>query len=757
MIYVISKINLSGLGPYRGEACCLDGLDKVNYIYGSNGAGKTTISEYLRSDTDNAENRVTWTGGTPSQVIVYNQHYVDAYFQKDDIPGVFTLGEENVEIKKRVEEIQVKLDGLKDKKENYLAVLASEEGKYQSARTAYEESCWALRGKLTDAQKTAFRGHIGKKSAFADYIQSIEVPTGYGEMSETDLEELAQKADRPSLPVLQYLGAADFESMERAESSPSFTKPLVGSGDVEISALISRLNNAGWVESGLSYYKKTDKSVCPFCQQRTSESLAEAIEGYFDAAYHEGKEYLLKATNDYEATLDWCRQLRGLLPSYQQQGIDIAGVANCLIDFDALGSVNLDRMRSKIRDTGRSVELEDTIDVRDNLADAIGKINAEIAVHNEQAEHFDEFKKEVLNKVRVNHAYRLASSVAAYRKAHRSFGKASSNLQSKISQTDEQMESLRLEREELLSHLTSSEPTIRQINSMLADLAFDSFYLTDANEGRDYQIVRPDGSIANRTLSEGERTFITFLYFLSYAKSKASEHPVVVIDDPISSLDSNVLYFVSSMVRDMAGEVRESLGNGISQLLILTHNASFHHEITFPSKGYSLAGSNYYVIRKTARGSMVAPYGSTNPVTTGYEALWRELTDDRQSVSVRNTIRRILETYFSFVGGLNLDEALQQLDPADRSLGRSLLLWVHSGSHILSDDAECSDSGSYLNHYLRVLYRIFESNGQADHFIYMANKSEIALDDIISQKPDAEQIDEPGSKVKVPLPQTPEQ
>ena len=57
-----------------------------------------------------------------------------------------------------------------------------------------------------------------------------------------------------------------------------------------------------------------------------------------------------------------------------------------------------------------------------------------------------------------------------------------------------------------------------------------------------------------------------------------------------------------------------------------------------------------------------------------------------------------------------------------------------------------------MNHYLRVLYRIFESNGQADHFIYMANKSEIALDDIISQKPDAEQIDEPGSKVKVPLP-----
>ena len=60
-----------------------------------------------------------------------------------------------------------------------------------------------------------------------------------------------------------------------------------------------------------------------------------------------------------------------------------------------------------------------------------------------------------------------------------------------------------------------------------------------------YQIKRENGEIANSTLSEGEITFITFLYFMQLVKGgntpeTTNSDRIIVIDDPISSLDSTI-------------------------------------------------------------------------------------------------------------------------------------------------------------------------------------------------------------------------
>lgn len=730
---MINKINLAGLGPYYEDSCCLDDLDKVNYIYGANGAGKTTISEYLRSGIKDDDTRVDWDSDAHNQVLVYNQHYVDTYFQKDEIPGVFTLGEENIETKKHLEDIRAQIDGLVASKASNLSSLDAVKEKHQTARTTFENSCWDLKRRLSDGQKEAFRGCLSKKSAFANRLEATDIPQGFEADSEATLEELAKKASKPSLPKLELLEIIDLEELRRAESDSTLIKPLVGSNDIGISSLISELNNAGWVESGLKYYSKTGNSICPFCQQPTPKALADVIESYFDASYREGKENLTRSAEAFKASLDWCRRLREGFSIYEEQNIQIDDVANCLIEFEALASKSLDLLKAKLLDTGRSIELQNTEDARSALIAAIEKTNSEIAAHNEQAANLGEFKQETYSRIRTNYANRAVSAIKSYKKERKAFEKARSSLMSKISDIDKKISSLESERKNLLSSLSSSVPTIQQINEMLASLAFNNFALTDANGGKDYRIVRPDGSGASNTLSEGEKTFITFLYFLSYVKSVADSHPIVVIDDPISSLDSSVLFFVSSMVRDEADKVRDKSIRGVSQLLVLTHNASFHHEITFASKGYSLSSSHFYVIRKVARGSMVEAHGANNPVATGYEALWRELNGEQRSISTRNTIRRIIETYFNFVGGLKLDAVFERLSPADQPLGRSLLLWIHSGSHILSEDAECLDSPDDTKHYLRVFYLIFESNGHSEHFKYMAEKTGLSLDGIIPE------------------------
>ncbi|MFH0083694.1 AAA family ATPase, partial [Pseudomonas aeruginosa] len=70
------------------------------------------------------------------------------------------------------------------------------------------------------------------------------------------------------------------------------------------------------------------------------------------------------------------------------------------------------------------------------------------------------------------------------------------------------------------------------------------------------------GMDAKETLSEGERTFVTFLYFYHLLKGSDSESGVttdriVVFDDPVSSLDSDILFIVSSLIKALFDEVRQ--------------------------------------------------------------------------------------------------------------------------------------------------------------------------------------------------------
>ena len=68
---------------------------------------------------------------------------------------------------------------------------------------------------------------------------------------------------------------------------------------------------------------------------------------------------------------------------------------------------------------------------------------------------------------------------------------------------------------ELQNQLTSVLPSINEINTLLKSFGFTNFQLAESDEKGNYKIVRENGEDANETLSEGEKTFITVLVFLS--------------------------------------------------------------------------------------------------------------------------------------------------------------------------------------------------------------------------------------------------
>nr|WP_248730067.1 MULTISPECIES: AAA family ATPase [Halomonas] len=126
-----------------------------------------------------------------------------------------------------------------------------------------------------------------------------------------------------------------------------------------------------------------------------------------------------------------------------------------------------------------------------------------------------------------------------------------------------------------------------------------------------------------------------------------------MIDDPISSLDSNVLYMVSTIVKSLVRDIKEDSAGNIKQLILLTHNVYFHKEASFQgSRSNGCRDTHFWMLRKSRNITSIKPYGQENPIESSYELLWREIKEwqHNSGITLQNTMRRIVEITSRFWG-----------------------------------------------------------------------------------------------------------
>lgn len=273
----------------------------------------------------------------------------------------------------------------------------------------------------------------------------------------------------------------------------------------------------------------------------------------------------------------------------------------------------------------------------------------------------------------------------------------------------------------LTRQTTSSARAIQDINQLLELSQFYSFKL-DAAVGKldGYRIIRSGGDLADiETLSEGERTFITFLYFyhsLSAVKGDGeADNITAIIDDPISSLDGDNMFVISALMRRMIQEVREGAHQRVTQVIMLTHNSRFHNEVCYQHKGELSPAVKFYRIRKfSPNPNLIEDCGQRNPIRTAYQELWDEvaIAESQSSINMPwlpNVLRRILESYFTTLGGVgNLYSLGAELSPNERALHEALIAWSHSGSHTIMDAEGYSQPISTNGQWLNAFSRVFE-------------------------------------------------
>jgi wobble nucleotide-excising tRNase len=734
---MIESIRIQDEASYCSIPQDLKNLSHHNFIFGANGTGKTTISKIIADESIFPHCSVNWSGATKLETLVYNRDFVSKNFDpSSELKGIFTLGEEDKNALVKITTAKSELDALLVETKSLTKTLEGEDGsggkkaELANLETDFEIKCWSLKQKHDNKLQGAFSGVRGKKSAFKEKLLA-EANSNSAQLK--PLLEIEQKAETvfgEAPTSVSSISEPFCDDLLTMESDPILSKKIIGKADVDIAAMIQKLGNSDWVKQGRRYYENNAK-ICPFCQQHTAGTLADSLSAYFDEAFENDTKAIEQLNTDYKTSSE--RLILGLQAILFEPS-SYLDAEKFKLKKELLESkirINLQRIDKKRKESSQTVNLESLSNVLAAVKGLITTANVAIKKHNTMVANLAQERRTLTAEVwRFLLDSEIKSELATYQKTKNGFSKAIYSLIAQIATKKELAKKKETETRELEKTTTSIQPTIDGINALLASFGFISFSLAKSERERFYKIVRPDGTDAKETLSEGEKNFITFLYF--YHLLKGSEYEsgmtndrVVVLDDPVSSLDSDVLFIVSTLIKGLFEETRANVGH-IKQIFILTHNVYFHKEVSFNSKrpnGGIMNEETFWTVRKSNNISVLESH-TMNPIKTSYELLWMEVRDGgRSNLSIQNTLRRILENYFKILGNVNPDSLYIHFEGKEKLVCKSLFSWVNDGSHSALDDLYISVDGTAVDTYLEVFRKIFKKSGHSEHYKMMMDNN----------------------------------
>lgn len=733
-------MDIKEIATFDNEHGHIGNLNKLNFFYGSNGSGKTTISRVLNQKEDYPESTITWENKESGNIIVYNLDFVKKNFSTSTIPGIYTMGEESIETEKQIEELREKYREKIAEKQKILNDIPEEKiqeyffNKENAYRRHYEEVCWKLKESVKGTELEEFiAGYKSNKFKLFSKLLDDSLSNHGDIWTKEQLISYMKQMKQAEVSKVSLIIPVQVNGLQVIEKSTIFNESVVGKSNSTIGTLIEKIGNGQWVLKGKEFIEKS-KGKCPFCQQELPDGFSNALEDYFDHTYTEKVGLIAQYADMYaEKTKELLTQIDNLisLPEPQNKYINTEDIKKIQTEIASLFDDNQNKISEKVQTPGNVIALQSSKSLIRKINKLIEETNERIVKYNNSIDK----PQKVDNIDSIFWRYAVSQFEKDINNYNKEIAKLNDNckkLQNQVKKLNSELSEITLKGKELQKHRVSIRPTVDKINRVLKSFGFTNFSMqvTSEDDETHYQIVRADGTLAKETLSEGEANFITFLYFyfsLDGTMSTAGTlgEKVIVIDDPVPSLDSNVLYIVSTLVKGICKDKILQQDSEFTQLLLFTHNVYFYHELTAnPLKNWR-GKISYYIIRKINNISSIEHFGHS-PIKTTYQMMWelvKKASDDISRVdriALLNVMRRILEYYFKTLGNLVNNDVYDKINGEDRFICHSLLALENSQSHgFIDDTVNSTPDEDTLRRYLVVFRKIFEVHGSLSHYNMM--------------------------------------
>lgn len=653
------------------------GFSQFNVIYGLNGSGKTTLSSLLANLQEKriiSEGTVEFEldngakiGGDAIEkanlppIRVFNRDFVNRTIESisaSNVAPIYIFGEKNIKQQKLVDELKRDLDKV------LTAVDKAGEEK-RKADKALDEFC-VEKAKLI---KVALLGSADYanydkrrfKSAVASLKDKTIKPEALSDVEKDQLQRQKQLQPKPFIAKVS-LAVSDIGQL-RSQVTALLERSIVSQ---IIDELASDSAVSAWVQQGLSIHQAEHKTdTCRFCGNQLSEERLVALEAHFNDAFTNFQQELAQFIDDIK---NKCRSLEAATFPDESKFYDNLveeirhSVANSKLAIQTVNQELNDLIKVLERKKAQPFEVF-TLDEDEQpksaesiqLNTAINAVNVVIDKHEIITKNLN---VEVRRACQLLEQDYILEELPKFEALNKSVVEDEAVLFTTKEKPDELRNQINTIERKIVEHRRPAEELNNELRAYLGrdELQFDI-------KETGYALTRGGQPALN--LSEGERTAIAFLYFLKSLEDKDFDlsKGIVVIDDPVSSLDANSLFSAFGYMKERTKECH--------QLIIFTHNFSFfrqvknwfHHLKGQKKQNVEKRLGRFYTILTThAEGERTATLSHIDPLLEQFESeyhfLFRQIYDLANSETtstqladfygVPNMARRLLETFMSY-------------------------------------------------------------------------------------------------------------
>ena len=681
MILRINRLKQFGIfADYNGSG--IQQFGRYNLIYGWNGTGKSTLSNVfsclegrsLIPRFAEAQFSVVLDNGpfltnenlaaSQLNIRVFNQRFVQDNIDWDkSVKSILLIAKEKID---DLHALQKKKDGLGEKQKAHATKLAD-------IRSRSE----ALDKFLSNAAKKMKTG-----------LQAIDTSDGYylnydrrklSNFIERNAETVAlRESILPDQAVINLTNAARPDYLPSILFTPTtINQEYLKKAAERIRDLISttainhaleRLTNnpdiRDWVQKGLEIHDHHESESCEFCGEPITKARAEALAAHFSKEFTDFQTRLNNAADWVQSQGAPAHDLPEPSKFYKELAAETEKLGQLYVEAAQTINDQVDGWR-----TALAAKLSDPTKIDISIADVseddvksfnlvLSSIAALVQKHNNKTENFGAETSKAKKSLELHFA---ATEIQEFNYSGKM--EQCKDLEASATSDKKAIDELAVEVRRLEALLSNETVGAKEFNDILHRFIGRSELCLSFNKTKmGYEIIRNGRGEHDGNLSEGEKTAIAFVYFITKLKENGNniKDTIVVVDDPVSSFDSNHLFHAYSFLKTQCIDAR--------QLFILTHNFTYFKLVrdwfTTTNKNRAQKGKPptafFYRLDSppsSPRHSLLADADdSLKNYGSEYHYVFKKLYQYREKITLdrdeafltANLARKLLESFFTF-------------------------------------------------------------------------------------------------------------